>query len=211
VTRDGKPVAGAKVRRFLRSKAGASAGPYPIAGRNGPVWATSNASGEVVLDTLQKIDPADRSLGNSIYWFYVEPPGLAPFFIGPVQAGADLGDLTAGPLLEVRGEVRGTPEELDAFAAEWDQPVPMRRGNGAVGWYYAESQRLQTERAGDRLTFRLTGLRPGPLRIVARFRTGGKPISHEYTRRVPNEDDVTVEVELTESRHDLVLTNRQRP
>ena len=101
MTRDGKPVVGAKVRYFNRSKVEASAGPYPMAGLNGPVWATSNADGRVVLDMLQKVDPLDRKLGNNIYWFYVEPPGLAPLFLGPLQAGADLGDVVVGPLLEV--------------------------------------------------------------------------------------------------------------
>jgi hypothetical protein len=208
VTRTGEPVAGAKVRRFNRSKADAGTGPYPQDGLHGPVWATSNAAGDVVLDSLQKFDPLDRKLGNNIYWFYVEPPNLAPFFIGPVQAGADLGNLTVSPYLEVRGEVRGTPAELAAFAAEWDQPVAMKRGNGEVGWYYAESKPLQTKRAGDKLTFQLTGLHPGTLRIVSRFQRGGKPISHEYSKRSPNEDDVVYEVELTESRNDLVVTNK---
>ena len=48
---DGKPVAGAAVRYFNRSKFDASAGHYPTEGRNGAVWATSNDNGEVVLDT----------------------------------------------------------------------------------------------------------------------------------------------------------------
>jgi len=211
VTRDGKPVAGAQVRYFNRSKVEASAGPYPTAGLKGPVWATSNAGGQVVLDTLQKIDPLDRKLGNNIYWFYVEPPGLAPLFLGPLQAGADLGDVVVGPLLEARGEVRGTPEELAVFSAEWDQPEPMKRGNGEIGWYYAESKRLETKRDGDKLTFHLRDLRPGKLRIVSRFKKGGKSIGHVFSRREPNEDDVVFEVELTDSRNDLVITNQRQP
>jgi beta-lactamase regulating signal transducer with metallopeptidase domain len=211
VTRDGKPVAGAKVRYFNRSKVEASAGPYPTSGLKGPVWATSNADGQVVLDMLQKVDPLDRKLGNNIYWFYVEPPGLAPLFLGPLQAGADLGDVVAGPWLEARGEVGGTPEELAAFSAEWDQPEPMKRGNGEIGWHYAESKRLETKRDGDKLTFHLRDLRPAKLRIVSRFKKGGKPTSHVYSRRDPNEDDVVFEVELTESRGDLVITSRRQP
>jgi hypothetical protein len=211
VTRDGKPVAGAKVRYFNRSKVEASAGPYPTSGLKGPVWATSNADGQVVLDMLQKVDPLDRKLGNNIYWFYVEPPGLAPLFLGPLQAGAELGDIVVGTLLEARGEVRGTPEELAAFSAEWDQPEPMKRGNGEIGWYYAESKPLEIKRDGDRLTFHLTGLRPGKLRVISRFKAGGKPISHVYSRREPNEDDVVFEVELTESRNDLAITSQRQP
>ena len=107
--------------------------------------------------------------------------------------------------------MRGTPEELAAFSAEWDQPEPMKRGNGEIGWYYAESTPVETKRDGDRLTFHLTGLRPGKLRVVSRFKRGGKPISHVYSRREPNEDDVVFEVDLSESRGDLVITNRRQP
>ena len=210
VTRDSNPVVGAKVRYFNRSKAEASVGPYPMSGLSGPVWATSDAHGEVVLDMLQKVDPLDRKLGNNIYWFYVEPPNLAPLFLGPLQAGAQLGDVVVGPLLEARGEVRGTPEELAAFTAEWDQPEPMKRGNGEIGWYYAESKPLETTRDGDKLTFHVAGLRPATLRIVSRFKSGGQPVSHAYSRREPNADDVVFEIELTDSRDDLVITNQSQ-
>ena len=175
-------------------------------GTSGPVWATSNARGDVVLDMLQKIDPLDQRLGNNIYWFYVEPADLAPLFVGPMEAGQTLGDIKVGPLLEVRGEVPGTKEELAAFDAEWDQPEPLKGGTGSI-WYYAVSKPLETRRDGDKLRFHLTGLRPGKLRIVSRFQRGGKGISHVYSRREPTKDDVVFEVELTESRSDLVVTN----
>jgi hypothetical protein len=209
VTRDKRPVPDADVRYFLRSKADASAGPYPMQGTKGPTWGWSDKQGQVVLDTLQKFDPLDNQLGNNIYWFYVEPAGFAPLFIGPVEAGQDLGDVEVSPLLEVTGEIHGAPAELAAFAAEWDQPVPMLRGNREVGWHYAVSQNLETQRNGDVLTFHLTGLSAGKLRIVSRFKSGGKPISHVYTRREPNEDDVVFEVDLTESRDDLVVKNKE--
>jgi beta-lactamase regulating signal transducer with metallopeptidase domain len=205
---DGKAVAGAKVRFFNRSKMEASSGPYPTDGRNGPVWAVSDAQGNVVLDTLQRIDPKDTKLGFNIYWFYVEPKGMGPLFLGPVQAGADLGEIRVGPLLEVQGEVRGTPQELANFSAEWDQPEPMKRGSGAVGWLYAESKTLETKNLGDRLSFRLTDLRPGKLRIISRFKQGGKSVSHVFTRREPNEDDVVFEIDLTKSLNDLVITSQ---
>jgi hypothetical protein len=208
VTRQGAPVVGAQVRYFNRSKLEAGTGPYPMSGLNGTVWATSKANGDVVLDMLQKQDPADNKLGNNIYWFYIESPGWAPRFIGPVQAGEDLGDVVVGPLLEARGEIRGTAEELAAFAAEWDQPEPMKRGNGEAAWYYAESKQLETLSKGDKLTFHLTGLRPGTLRVVARFKAGGKAVSHVYTRRDPNEDDVVFEFPLNDSRHDLVVSSQ---
>ncbi len=208
VTRDGQPVSLAKVRYFNRSKEKASVGPYPMSGLKGEVWATSDENGDVVLDTLQKFDPLDRKLGNNIYDFYIEPIELAPLFIGPIQAGDNLGEIRVGPFLEARGEIRGTPEELAAFAAEWDQPQPMQRGSGEVGWEYAESAKLEFQREGDNLTFHLTDLRPGKLRIVARFKQGGKPISHAYPRREPNEDDVVFEIDLQDSRDDLVVMSK---
>jgi hypothetical protein len=210
VTADGKPVAGASVRYFVRSKVKAGAGPYPSDGTNGPVWAVSNAKGEVVLDTLQKFDPMDvKQMGNNMYWFYVEPTELAPRFVGPIEAGQDLGDVAIGRLLAVSGEVHGTPEDLRAFQAEWDQPEPMKRGDGTIGWSYAESKPLAIKQEGDKLTFKLTGLRLGTLRIVSRFARGGKPIGHVNSRREPNEDDIVLEVDLKESRDDLVVENKK--
>ena len=215
VTHDGKPVAGAKVRFFNRSKVLAGSGPYPTDGIHGPVWATSTAKGDVVLDMLQKIDPADPKLGNNIYWFYVEPPKLGPLFIGPVQAGANLGKISVGPLLDVYGFVYGTKEELDAFSAEWDQPEPMKSREGEAPWIYAESKQLETKKEGNNLTFHLTGLRPGKLRIVSRFQRGGAAISHTYSRRDVTGNDVLYEIDLTgapkdwsSSDHHLHLTSQ---
>ena len=208
VSGDGNPVFGAAVRYFNRSKFDASAGPYPMQGLKGDVWARSNDDGEVVLDTLQKFDPLDKKLGNNIYHFYIEPVDLAPLFIGPVQAGQNLGEIRVGEFLEASGEVHGTPKELGAFSAEWDQPEPMQRGSGEVGWHYAESKPLEVRREEGKVTFHLKQLRPGKLRIVSRFKTGGKPISHVYTRREPNEDDIVLEIDLKESRDDLVVRNK---
>jgi hypothetical protein len=209
VNRDGKPVAGAEVRYFNRSKVKASVGPYPSSGLKGEVWGLSNLNGEVILDTLQKFDPFDKKLGNNIYDFYVVPVAEAPLFVGPVQAGQDLGEIKVGPFLDAGGEIRGTAEELAAFDAEWDQPQPMQRGDGEVGWHYAESAKLEFRRDGDKLTFHLSDLRPGKLRIVSRFKRGGKPVSHVYTRREPNEDDIVFEIDLQDSRDDLVVTKKK--
>lgn len=208
VTREGQPVIGAKIRYFNRSKFKAAAGPYPMQGTEGEIWATSDENGRVLLDTLQEIDPLDRKLGNNIYWFYVDAgPKLAPRFVGPLQAGQDLGEVPLGPFLEVRGEVRGTPDELEHFRAEWDQPEAMLRGAGESSWDYAVSRTLETTREGDKLVFHLTGLRPGRLRFVSNFLAQGSTVSHEYSKRIPGEKDVVLEIELTDSRDDVVLAN----
>jgi beta-lactamase regulating signal transducer with metallopeptidase domain len=203
---DGAPLAGAQVRYFNKTCGKASAGPYPMRGTAGPVWTTSAADGSVVLDTMQRIDPYYDDLGDAVYFFYIETPGLAPRFLGPVKAGQDLGDVPVGPFLEVRGEVRGTPEELERFAAEWDQPFELTTDNPEAAWIYAVSQTLETTRDGDRLTFHLTGLRPGRLRIVANFGPHPHQVQHTYTRRDPQGSDIVVEVELKESIADLVVT-----
>lgn len=169
------------------------------------MWATSQADGVVLLDTLQRVDSFYAELGDAVYYFYVETPGLAPLFLGPVKAGQDLGDVTVGPFLEARGEVRGTPEELDRFAAEWDQPFELTSDNPDAAWLYAVSKPLETTREGDKLTFHLTGLRPGKLRIVANFGPQPRQVSHTYTRRDPQGSDIVVQVELKESIDDLVV------
>jgi hypothetical protein len=110
--RQGRPISDSQVRFFNRTKHDASAGPYPPYGLLGPVWATSNKDGWVALDTLQKFDPLDQKLGNNIYHFYVESPGLASFFIGPIEAGQTLGDLTVDELFEVSGEIQASDDEL---------------------------------------------------------------------------------------------------
>jgi hypothetical protein len=204
-TVDGKPVAGAKVRFFNKTAGNASAGPYPMDGMEGPVWTTSTADGMVVLDSLQRTDPHSAKLGDAVYFFYIESPGLAPRFLGPVKAGKDLGDVAIGPLLEVRGEIRGTPEELKRFAAEWDQPFEMTTDNPDAAWLYAVSKGLETKAEGGKLTFRLTGLRPGKLRIIANFGPHPNSVSHTYTRRDPKGSDIVVEFDLKESRTDLVV------
>ena len=204
----GKPVAGAKARYFVRSKAKAANGPFPMKGFEGDVWATSNERGEVLLDSLQKIDPLDAKLGENVYWFYIEPPkGLAGKMVGPIRAGEKVGDIVLGAPLTVRGEVRGTPAELDQFSAEWDQPEAIVHGDGSKPWDYAVSQNLTVSREGEKMRFELTGLRPGRLRFVANFE--GKSAGHEYSKRMVGPTDVVLEIPLTDSLDDLVISNKK--
>ncbi len=205
---DGQPVAGAKVRYFNKNSDLASGGPFPSDGIEGPVWATSDDDGQIVLDSLQRIDPSYPSLGDAVYFFYVDADGFPGRFVGGVKAGQNLGEVTLGPALEVRGEIRGTAEELERFAAEWDQPFHKKTAKSQT--VYAVSQRLPTQREGDKLTFLLAGLRPGPLRIIMNFSPHPHSVSHTYGRRDPQGSDVLVELDLTESIADLVLTPRGR-
>jgi hypothetical protein len=143
-----------------------------------------------------------------VYFFYIEAPmgDLTSRFLGPVKAGTDLGDVKIGPPLEVRGEVHGTPEELERFAAEWDQPFDIRASSGAEPSLFAVSRPLYTKRDGNKLTFHLTGLRQGKLRVISNFGPRPHSVSHIYGRREPKGNDVVVEVDVKESLSGLILT-----
>ena len=214
---DGQPIADAKIRFFNKTSGLASSGPIPMHGLAGPVWATSQADGSVVLDTLMRIDPYYAKLGDAIYFFCIDAPAAAdakltppPRVVGPIKAGQDLGEIKLGPPLEVRGEIRGTPEELKRFAAEWDQPFAMKTDNPEATWDYAVSKRLETKQEDDKLTFHLTGLTPGRVRIISNFGPHPHSVSHTYARRDPKEGDVVVTVELIESLGNLVITSKGR-
>ena len=204
---DGKPVAGAKVRLFAKTSENAGFWPDPNAGIRGPIWATSQADGTVILDTLQKINPYAAELGDAVYYFYVEAPGLAGQFLVRVKAGKDLGDIKLSGPLEVRGEIRGTPEELERFEAEWDQPLDLQL---AADTLYAVSEELVTKREGNKLTFHLTGLRPGKLRVIGSVGPQPHAIVHTFAQRVPKETNFVVEVDLKESITDFVITPADR-
>lgn len=206
---DGTPVSGAQVRYFLKNSEGASSGPYPTDSVKGPVWAVSDDDGRVVLDTLQKVNPLYRDLGDAVYFFYVEAPELAATFVGPVKAGQELPDVRLGRPINVQGEVHGTAEELERFDAEWDQPYEVTAGFNPA-FAYAESQRLETKRDGDKLTFQLTGLRPGKLRFISNFGPRPHSVQHTYSRREPQGSDVVAEIELKGDVGDIVLTPKGR-
>jgi hypothetical protein len=145
---NGKPVAEAKMRHFVMTSDNASGGPYPMNGIEGRVQAVSAQDGTVVLNTLQKVCQGYEDLGAADYFFYIEAPPLAGRFLGPVKAGDDLGDVPMSLPLEVRGEIRGTAEELKNFAAEWDQPFGMKTANPDATWSYAVSNGWKQNRRG---------------------------------------------------------------
>eukprot|EP00456_Euglypha_rotunda_P071582 TRINITY_DN640_c0_g1_i6.p1 TRINITY_DN640_c0_g1~~TRINITY_DN640_c0_g1_i6.p1 ORF type:complete len:1114 (-),score=275.95 TRINITY_DN640_c0_g1_i6:14006-17347(-) len=214
---DGKPVVGANIRFFNKTSALASSGPIPMDGFDGLLWTTTGDDGTAMIHSMQRVDPYYKKLGDALYFFCIQSPRSSdgkptppPRVIGPVKAGEDLGVVALGPPLEVRGEIRGTPEELERFAAEWDQPFAMRTENPDATWDYAVSKPLETKRDGDKLTFHLTGLTPGRLRIIANFGPTPHSVSHTYSRRDPKEGDTVVEIELKESMRNLVITSKGR-
>jgi hypothetical protein len=206
VTMAGKPIAGATVRHFNKTSDKASGGPYPTSGLKGTIVATSQADGTVVLDTLQKTDPYYATLGDALYFFYVEAAGMAGQFVGGVKAGQDLGEVKLSPPLEVRGEVRGSAAELERFAAEWDQPFELKTANPTARFAYAVSEKLTTKKDGDKLTFHLTGLRPGKLRFVCNFSPPPHKVSHTYGKRDAKGSDIEIEFEVKENMTNVIIT-----
>ncbi len=207
---DKKPLKGAKVRFFNKSSDQAGGGPYPMQGIEGPIWQTTQEDGVATLDVLQKVDPNYPKLGDAVYFFYVEPPdgatGLLGRFVGPVRSGVDLGTIELSTPLEVHGEVRGTKEELDRFAAEWDQPFEQVTANPQAKFSYAVSKDLETSREGDCLHFHLKNLSPGKLRIVANFDPHPHSVSHVYTRREAKGNDLEMSVEVKRLMPKLIIT-----
>ena len=206
----GEPVGGARVRRFNRSKEHATSDPLPIDGNDGPVYAVSQADGTVVLDSLRAGEPEQHELGGEVYWFVIEHDTLADHYIGPVKAGSDLGQIKMSPPIRVTGTILGTPAELDRFQAnqtDYDQPVVMRP-DVEDGWSFARSRQLVTKRTDKGLTFQLTGLRPGKLRIVGRFSSGQQGSKYVSGKREPFGDDLVWEFDLREAQHELVLSRQ---
>lgn len=199
---DGIPVEGVKLRQFAWTHTGSKGYPFPSKGIRGDVLGVSDAMGKVSLDSLD----GGNGKRTKIYTFYAEPAeGLAPVFVGPVESGTSVGDVQLSPLLEVSGVIEGTREQLENFAAEWDQPTGLILDDGTVSSLYAVSVKLDVWREDDHLAFRLKNLRPGNLRIIANFDPRPHRISHTSGRRDVKGADVLVEIELIESRDDLVI------
>ena len=196
-----KPVANANVRYFIRTGVESRNYPFPTNGIQGPVYASSDQVGVVKLDSVQS---------GYIYTFYIEPEALAPMFIKGVSVGTDLGTIKLSPPFEVSGIIKGTPEQLKRFAAEWDQPIPLVLSDGSTSSLYAVSKKLQATRDGDQLRFRIPDLRPGKLRIIANF--GPKPhsVAHIYARRKVGPTDELFEFELDGPRDDIVIKAKSK-
>ena len=85
---DGSPVAGANIRFFNKTSGKASAGPYPMDGIKGPIWATSDATaGSSSIPRRASIPITPNSATRCTT--YIDPTAR-PLFLGPVRAGHDL-------------------------------------------------------------------------------------------------------------------------
>ena len=205
---DDSPIVNAEIRRFNKSYAKTSSGPFPTKGIDGEVWATSDHEGRVELGSLEKSDPDRAELGDAVYYFYVKPAekDLAPMFVGPIRSGQNLGIFRLSEFVTLEGEVHGTKQELERFRAEWDQPFKQTNDNPKGTFLYAVSKRLKTKQENGKLTFTLQGLRKGNLRIISCFAKRPHSVGHEYGKRTVGEHDVLVEVELEQPTTKIVIT-----
>jgi|GEM_PF-2806145 len=185
---DGKPLEGAKLLFVGKGSAGTfGSGLLPIEARGNPPWAVTGKDGVARVDSLMQWylpapkEPAVQSKENAGdidpgalkrevgYLFYiVPPPGFAGRIVS-VKAGKELGDVLVGPGVQVRGEIRGTKEELDHFLAEWHQPEFVATSPGQTRGLLHPSKVLITQRKESHLEFTLPNLLPGKLRIVGNF------------------------------------------
>ncbi|MFT5300514.1 MAG: hypothetical protein ACI814_001291, partial [Mariniblastus sp.] len=191
----GQPIAGAKIRHFVRTRSESESYPFPVTGTQGVVLAESNEHGHVVLDSVQS---------GYLYTFFVQPKRHAARFVSAIEAGENLAELELVMPFEVSGVIQGTPEQLKRFSAEWDQAVAILLKDGTSNFEYANSKKLAVQRDGDQLTFRLSNLRPGKLRIIANVQQR-KRVNHEYAKRTVGDDDQLFTFELMGPRNDLIL------
>ncbi len=196
VDANGKPVSDAKIRYFIRTGETSQNYPYPVKGTNGEIYAKSDQHGDVILDSVQS---------GYIYTFYVEPENLAPVFISGIPVGTDLGTIELVPPFDVSGVIKGTPDQLKRFSAEWDQPTDMKLADGSTSFLYAVSSKLDATRDGDRVKFRISNLRPGKLRIIANFGPQPHTASYANTLREVGPNDELFEFNLDGARDDLVI------
>lgn len=169
--RDGRPIAGAKIRFFSRNRANSNLIPFRHY-FEGPVWGESDEAGRVRLTTLRAIDPVPTNdPGAASYCFHIDAPGYAPLYLGGVRAGDDLGEIKLQDALEVRGEIIRDPQNLEDVSLRIRQTTLAHGGADGEGvWKTVELVPMD-----DKLNFHLTGLRAGPLEFLAVYSDRNQP------------------------------------
>ena len=168
-TKDGQPIAGAKLRFFSRVRAGSFLMPFRYYG-NDEIWGESDADGLVVLTTLRAIDPVPTNMpGLASYAFRIDAPNHAPRYLGDVQAGADLGDIAFAEPLEVRGEI--AHELNERVSLQVRQPTVAQGGSDGRGdWMTAP-----TVNVNGKATFHLTNLQPRQFDLYILYSNAAEP------------------------------------
>lgn len=174
VDEDEKPIANAKVRLYSRIRSDSFMKPRTEWG-DGPIWGTSNADGRVELSTLCAMDPIPTNVpAPADYVFRIDAPGQAPYYVGPVRAGSNLGQIQLSKALRVEGEIIRDEVAPERVTVQWRQST-IEQGS-AIGkgvWTYAK-----LEEVDGRLFLKLAGLKPGPFDLFIAYHDPNVPVEN---------------------------------
>jgi beta-lactamase regulating signal transducer with metallopeptidase domain len=165
VNASGQPIANAKVRLYSRVRADSFMRPRTEWG-DGPVWGVSDTDGRVELTTLCAVDPVPTNdPGLADYVFRIDAPGQAPYYVGPVRAGSDLGPIQLSKALRVEGEIIRNAAQPERVSVQWRQAtLEQGAATGKGNWNTAI-----LEETGGRLQVKLTDLQPGRFDLFITF------------------------------------------
>lgn len=161
----GQPIEGAKVRLYSRVRADSFMRPRTEWG-DGPVWGVSDADGRVELTTLCTIDPVPTNdPGPADYVFRIDAPGQAPYYVGPVRAGSDLGQIQLSKALRVEGEIMRDAVQPERVSVQWRQAT-LEQGASTGKGNWTTANLVETD---GRLLLKLTDLQPGRFDLFVTF------------------------------------------
>jgi beta-lactamase regulating signal transducer with metallopeptidase domain len=160
-----QPIANAKVRLYSRVRADSFMRPRTEWG-DGPVWGVSDTDGRVELTTLCTVDPVPTNdPGLADYVFRIDAPGQAPYYVGPVRAGSDLGRIQLSKALRVDGEIIRNATQPERVSVQWRQATLEQGASTGKG----EWTTAKLEEVDGRLLLKLSGLQPGRFDLYATF------------------------------------------
>lgn len=161
----GQPIVGAKVRLYSRVRANSFMRPRTEWG-DGPVWGVSDADGRVELTTLCTIDPVPTNdPGPADYVFRIDAPGQAPYYVGPVRAGSDLGQIQLSKALRVEGEIIRDAVQPERVSVQWRQAT-LEQGASTGKGNWTTANLVESD---GRLLLKLTDLQPGRFDLFVTF------------------------------------------
>ncbi|MDB5342498.1 MAG: peptidase BlaR1 [Schlesneria sp.] len=165
VNAGGQPIANAKVRLYSRVRADSFMRPRTESG-DGPVWGVSDADGRVELTTLCTNDPVTTNdPGPADYVFRIDAPGQAPYYVGPVRAGSDLGQIQLSKALRVDGEIIRDATQPERVSVQWRQATLEQGASTGKG----EWTTAKLEDVDGRLLLKLSDLQPGRFDLFISF------------------------------------------
>jgi beta-lactamase regulating signal transducer with metallopeptidase domain len=160
-----QPIANAKVRLYSRVRTDSFMRSRTESG-DGPVWGVSDSDGRVELTTLCTVDPVPTNdPGLADYVFRIDAPGQAPYYVGPVRAGSDLGQIQLSKALRVDGEIIRDAAQPERVNVQWRQATLEQGASTGKG----EWTTAKLAEADGRLLLKLTDLQPGRFDLFITF------------------------------------------